>query len=76
MLRYMIMKLFSPFGKIAREDFFWHMQGEKRGTPRGYCFVEFEKKEVHRHTHIQADANHLLHHCINPIDSMPVDADG
>jgi RNA-binding protein 18 len=42
----MILKLFSPFGKIAREDFFWHMQGEKRGVPRGYCFVEYEKREV------------------------------
>ena len=43
---YAIVKLFKPYGKIAREEFIWHTQGEKRGMPRGFCFVEYENNEV------------------------------
>lgn len=39
----MVLKLFSPFGKITKLDFMFHWSGPKKGTPRGYCFLEFEK---------------------------------
>ncbi|KAF9896127.1 hypothetical protein BX616_008078 [Lobosporangium transversale] len=38
----MVLKLFSPFGKITKLDFMFHWHGAKKGTPRGYCFLEFE----------------------------------
>ncbi|KAG0043463.1 putative RNA-binding protein 18, partial [Gryganskiella cystojenkinii] len=38
----MVLKLFSPFGKITKLDFMFHWSGPKKGTPRGYCFLEFE----------------------------------
>ena len=44
--RYHILKLFTPFGKIRREEFLWHTHGPKRGEPRGFAFVEFSKREV------------------------------
>ncbi|KAI1314780.1 hypothetical protein EDD11_001708 [Mortierella claussenii] len=39
---YLVLKLFSPFGKITKLDFMFHWHGPKKGTPRGYCFLEFE----------------------------------
>ncbi|KAI8599179.1 hypothetical protein EDD21DRAFT_417038 [Dissophora ornata] len=39
---YTVLKLFSPFGKITKLDFMFHWHGPKKGTPRGYCFLEFE----------------------------------
>ncbi|KAG0364121.1 hypothetical protein BC939DRAFT_504116 [Gamsiella multidivaricata] len=39
---YIVLKLFSPFGKITKLDFMFHWHGPKKGTPRGYCFLEFE----------------------------------
>mmetsp|Transcript_15840 Transcript_15840/g.25844 ORF Transcript_15840/g.25844 Transcript_15840/m.25844 type:complete len:178 (-) Transcript_15840:183-716(-) len=44
--RYMIIKLFEPFGTITRENFVWHTTGENRGAPRGYAFVEYRTKEA------------------------------
>ena len=38
----MVLKLFSPFGKVTKLDFMFHWSGPKKGTPRGYCFLEFE----------------------------------
>ncbi|KAI3735327.1 hypothetical protein L6452_14822 [Arctium lappa] len=40
-----LIKMFSPFGKIVFEDFLWHTRGPKRGSPRGYAFVQFSTKE-------------------------------
>lgn len=44
--RYHVLKMFTPFGKIKREEFLWHTHGPKRGEPRGYAFVEYATREV------------------------------
>mmetsp|Transcript_26350 Transcript_26350/g.51534 ORF Transcript_26350/g.51534 Transcript_26350/m.51534 type:complete len:226 (-) Transcript_26350:68-745(-) len=43
---YMLIKLFEPFGTITRENYTWHKVGEKRGTPRGYAFIEYKTREA------------------------------
>ncbi|KAF6157659.1 hypothetical protein GIB67_037232 [Kingdonia uniflora] len=40
-----LIKMFSPFGKIVSEDFLWHTRGPKRGQPRGFAFIQFSNKE-------------------------------
>ncbi|KAF5175758.1 Rna-binding protein-like rna recognition motif protein [Thalictrum thalictroides] len=40
-----LIKMFSPFGKIVSEDFLWHTRGPKRGEPRGFAFIQFNTKE-------------------------------
>ena len=40
------MKLFEPHGKITFLDYMFHWSGPKKGQPRGYCFLEYEKKQV------------------------------
>lgn len=47
--RYHVIKMFSPFGKIKREEYLWHTHGPKKGEPRGYGFVEFATREVRFH---------------------------
>ncbi|CAO3680879.1 unnamed protein product [Rhizopus microsporus] len=42
---YTILKLFEPFGKITYIDSLVHRTGPKKGQPKGYCFLEYEKKE-------------------------------
>ncbi|KAL0074916.1 hypothetical protein J3Q64DRAFT_1851002 [Phycomyces blakesleeanus] len=42
---YAVVKLFEPFGKITFLDYMFHWSGPKKGQPRGYCFLEYEKKE-------------------------------
>ncbi|KAH7042996.1 hypothetical protein BKA57DRAFT_413298 [Linnemannia elongata] len=39
---YTLLKLFSPFGKVTKLDFMFHYSGPKKGTPRGYCFLDYE----------------------------------
>lgn len=41
----MLIKLFSPYGKIQSIDFLLHTRGPKRGEPRGFAFVEYGTKE-------------------------------
>ncbi|CAM9849598.1 unnamed protein product [Ectocarpus sp. 12 AP-2014] len=36
-----IIKLFTPFGKVVREQFCYHKVGPRLGEPRGFCFVEY-----------------------------------
>ncbi|CAI5495864.1 unnamed protein product [Closterium sp. Naga37s-1] len=43
--RYHVIKMFTPYGKIRREEYLWHTYGPKRGEPRGYAFVEYSKRE-------------------------------
>ncbi|KAJ1921231.1 hypothetical protein H4219_000830 [Mycoemilia scoparia] len=43
---YTVIKLFEPFGKISNLSFAFHKTGPKRGTFRGFCFVEFESIEA------------------------------
>ncbi|GJP52904.1 hypothetical protein CLOM_g12067 [Closterium sp. NIES-68] len=45
MTEYHVIKMFTPYGKIRREEFLWHTYGPKRGEPRGYAFVEYSKRE-------------------------------
>ncbi|KAI3985537.1 hypothetical protein MKX01_033851 [Papaver californicum] len=40
-----LIKMFSPYGKIESEDFLWHTRGPKRGEPRGFAFIQFSTKE-------------------------------
>ena len=42
---YHLMQLFSQFGELIRVQFMWHHFGELKGQPRGFAFVEFDKKE-------------------------------
>ncbi|KAI8147428.1 hypothetical protein BJV82DRAFT_595418 [Fennellomyces sp. T-0311] len=42
---YAIIKLFEAYGKITFLDYMFHWNGPKKGQPRGYCFLEYEKKE-------------------------------
>eukprot|EP00741_Cyanophora_paradoxa_P018645 tig00021072_g17995.t1 len=41
---YAVLKLFRTYGKIVREEFLWHQHGQKKGEPRGYCFIEFSSR--------------------------------
>ncbi|XP_026409180.1 probable RNA-binding protein 18 [Papaver somniferum] len=40
-----LIKMFSPYGKIESEEFLWHTRGPKRGEPRGFAFIQFSTKE-------------------------------
>ncbi|KAG0163589.1 hypothetical protein DFQ28_011476 [Apophysomyces sp. BC1034] len=42
---YAIVKLFEPYGKITFLDYMFHWNGPKKGQPRGYCFLEYDRKE-------------------------------
>lgn len=42
---YQLVQLFKPFGTLLRVDYMWHKAGPRRGTPRGYAFVEYEKAD-------------------------------
>ncbi|KAI7849651.1 hypothetical protein BDC45DRAFT_520078 [Circinella umbellata] len=42
---YAIVKLFEPHGKITFLDYMFHWSGPKKGQPRGYCFLEYDKKQ-------------------------------
>jgi hypothetical protein len=55
----MIIKLFRPHGKIVREQFMWHNHGPRRGEPRGYCFVEYSKREEAVRAKNALDGNRL-----------------
>ncbi|KAI8391600.1 uncharacterized protein BYT42DRAFT_557425 [Radiomyces spectabilis] len=44
-IRYPIVKLFQPFGKITFLELMIHRTGPKKGQSRGFCFLEFAKKE-------------------------------
>ncbi|KAK9761981.1 hypothetical protein K7432_012692 [Basidiobolus ranarum] len=45
MNRFIISQLFQKHGKITGLDFLFHTAGPLQGQPRGYCFVEFSKRE-------------------------------
>ncbi|CAM9452085.1 unnamed protein product [Discosporangium mesarthrocarpum] len=40
-----ILKIFTPFGKVVREQFCYHTGGPRKGEPRGFCFVEYATVE-------------------------------
>jgi RNA-binding protein 18 len=40
-----LIKLFSVYGKIVREQIMRHQAGALRGQPRGYAFVEYSTTE-------------------------------
>ncbi|XP_026377743.1 probable RNA-binding protein 18, partial [Papaver somniferum] len=40
-----LIKMFSPYGKIESEEFLWHTRGPERGEPRGFAFIQFSTKE-------------------------------
>ncbi|KAI0338398.1 RNA-binding domain-containing protein, partial [Trametopsis cervina] len=43
---YVLLQVFSKFGKVAKLDFLFHKSGPLRGKPRGYAFVEFAESHV------------------------------
>ncbi|KAG9301640.1 hypothetical protein G9A89_016710 [Geosiphon pyriformis] len=42
---YTVIKLFEAYGKITHLDYLFHKSGPRRGQPRGYCFLEYSRKE-------------------------------
>ncbi|ORX94806.1 RNA-binding domain-containing protein [Basidiobolus meristosporus CBS 931.73] len=42
---FIISQLFQKYGKITGLDFLFHTAGPLQGQPRGYCFVEYSKRE-------------------------------
>lgn len=40
------MKLLEKFGHVKQFDFLFHKSGPLEGQPRGYCFVNFNTREV------------------------------
>ncbi|KAI8331225.1 hypothetical protein BC941DRAFT_456374 [Chlamydoabsidia padenii] len=42
---YAVIKLFEPYGKIIVFEFMFFLHGPKKGQPRGYCFLEYEKRQ-------------------------------
>lgn len=44
--RYHLLKLLQKFGTVKQFDFLFHKSGALEGQPRGYCFVNFETKQV------------------------------
>nr|ACQ59046.1 Probable RNA-binding protein 18 [Anoplopoma fimbria] len=45
--RYHLVKLLEKFGHVKQFDFLFHKSGPLEGQPRGYCFVNFNTREVH-----------------------------
>ncbi|XP_059513731.1 probable RNA-binding protein 18 isoform X3 [Myotis daubentonii] len=43
---YHLLKLLQKFGTVKQFDFLFHKSGALEGQPRGYCFVNFETKQV------------------------------
>ncbi|EFP85068.2 hypothetical protein PGT21_005259 [Puccinia graminis f. sp. tritici] len=40
-----LVALFSKFGKISKLDFLFHKSGVLRGKPRGYAFIEMNRRD-------------------------------
>ncbi|KAI0684654.1 hypothetical protein BC835DRAFT_1292542 [Cytidiella melzeri] len=38
---YILLQVFSKFGKVSKLDFLFHKSGSLKGKPRGYAFVEY-----------------------------------
>lgn len=47
--RYHLVKLLEKFGNVKQFDFLFHKSGPLEGQPRGYCFVNFNTREVGAH---------------------------
>ncbi|KNZ44342.1 hypothetical protein VP01_925g5 [Puccinia sorghi] len=43
--RFALVALFSKFGKISKLDFLFHKSGVLRGKPRGYAFIEMNRRD-------------------------------
>ena len=41
-----VLKVFKKFGKVVDLNYMWHHDGPRKGQPRGYCFVEFARRDV------------------------------
>ena len=44
--RYILLQVFSKYGKVSKLDFLFHKAGPLKGKPRGYAFVEFADPDV------------------------------
>lgn len=44
--RFHLVKLLEKFGHVKQFDFLFHKSGPLEGQPRGYCFVNFNTREV------------------------------
>jgi len=45
MTEFSVLKLFSGFGKIVREQYLWHTHGQYQGQPKGCCYIEYSSHE-------------------------------
>uniref|UniRef100_A0AAQ4PD11 RNA binding motif protein 18 n=1 Tax=Gasterosteus aculeatus aculeatus TaxID=481459 RepID=A0AAQ4PD11_GASAC len=45
-VEYHLVKLLERFGNVKQFDFLFHKSGPLEGQPRGYCFVNFNTREV------------------------------
>ncbi|TNN71382.1 putative RNA-binding protein 18 [Liparis tanakae] len=45
---YHLVKLLEKFGHVQQFDFLFHKSGPLEGQPRGYCFVNFNTRDVSR----------------------------
>ncbi|XP_065064547.1 uncharacterized protein LOC135690807 isoform X4 [Rhopilema esculentum] len=43
---FQLLQIVKKYGGIKSFNFMFHMNGPFKGEPRGYCFVEYETKEV------------------------------
>lgn len=41
---YQVVQLCRPYGTIVQEQYCWTTTGPQKGTPSGYCFVEFSNR--------------------------------
>lgn len=71
--RYHLVKLLEKFGNVKQFDFLFHKSGPLEGQPRGYCFVNFNTREVRAlPCHCPATALHCPALACMLCDVMPV----
>ncbi|KAJ2994559.1 hypothetical protein HDV02_001488 [Globomyces sp. JEL0801] len=42
---YTLVKLFEPFGEIAKFEYQWHTEGARMGEPKGFVYVEYKDSD-------------------------------
>ncbi|KAI0821058.1 hypothetical protein BC629DRAFT_1278088 [Irpex lacteus] len=42
---YVLLQVFSKYGKVSKLDFLFHKSGPLKGKPRGYAFIEYAEPD-------------------------------
>jgi hypothetical protein len=42
------MQICKPYGSVKHLVYLFHTQGAQTGQPKGYCFVEYSSRQVHK----------------------------